>query len=248
MTRLPLAARLPTALLLGARLPTALLLGALALTACAAPSPAAPPAAGGITARGAGTVTATPDVVTVTLGVQTEGGTAREALDANTGAATALLDVLRGAGVDPADLRTSDLSVYPSYGDDGRRIVGYQVTNRVEAVLRDLAGAGALIDAAAGAVGDAIRVDGLVFSVDDDSAARAAARGDAVRRAVAQAREMAEAAGVALGPLLSVTEVPAPGAPQPFPAADAAALQAAVPLQPGSQEVEVAVDVVHAIG
>lgn len=237
MTRLPLAARLPSALLLGA----------LALTACAAPSPAAPSAAGGITARGTGTVTATPDVVTVTLGVQTEAGTAREALDANTGAATALLDVLRGAGVDPADLRTSDLSVYPSYGDDGRRITGYQVTNRVEAVLRDLAGAGALIDAAAGAVGDAIRVDGLVFSVDDDSAARATARGDAVRRAVAQAREMAEAAGVALGPLLSVTEVPAPGAPQPFAAADAA-LQSAVPLQPGSQEVEVAVDVVHAIG
>lgn len=228
MTRLPLAA---------------LLLGALALTACAAPSPVA--AAGGITARGTGTVTATPDVVTVTLGVQTGGSSAREALDANTGAATALLDVLRGAGVDPADLRTIDLSVNPSYADDGRRITGYQVTNRVEAVLRDLAGAGALIDAAAGAVGDAVRVDGLAFSVDDDSAARAAARGDAVRRAVAQARGMAEAAGVALGPLLSVTEVPAPGAPQPF--ADAAA-QAAVPLQPGSQEVEVAVDVVHAIG
>ena len=236
MTRLPLAALLPSALLLGA----------LALTACAAPSPTAP--TGGITARGTGTVTATPDVVTVTLGVQTEGSSAREALDANTGAATALLDVLRGAGVDPADLRTSDLSVYPSYGDDGRRITGYQVTNRVEAVLRDLAGAGALIDAAAGAVGDAIRVDGLTFSVDDDSTARAAARGDAVRRAVAQAREMAEAAGVALGPLLSVTEVPAPGAPQPFGALDAAAAQAPVPLQPGSQEVEVAVDVVHAIG
>lgn len=229
MTRLPLAA---------------LLLGALALTACAAPA-AAP--AGGITARGTGTVTATPDVVTVTLGVQTQGSSAREALDANTGAATALLDVLRGAGVDPADLRTSELSVYPSYGDDGRRITGYQVTDRVEAVLRDLAGAGALIDAAAGAVGDAVRVDGLVFSVDDDSAARATARGDAVRRAVAQAREMAGAAGVALGPLLSVTEVPAPGTPQPFAAADAA-LRSAVPLQPGTQEIEVAVDVVHAIG
>ena len=233
MTRLPLAA---------------LLLGALALTACAAPSPAAPAATGGITARGTGTVTATPDVVTVTLGVQTDGSSAREALDANTGAATALLDVLRGAGVDPADLRTSDLSVYPSYGDDGRRITGYQVTNRVEAVLRDLAGAGALIDAAAGAVGDAVRVDGLAFSVDDDSAARATARGDAVRRAVAQAQEMAEAAGVALGPLLSVTELPTTPAPQPFAAAADAALQAAVPLQPGTQDIEVAVDVVHAIG
>jgi uncharacterized protein YggE len=233
MTRLPLAA--------------ALLLGTLALTACAAPAtPAAP--VPGITARGIGTVAATPDVVTVTLGVQNEAGSAAEALDANSRAATGVLDVLRGAGVDPADLRTSGLAVLPTYADDGRRITGYQVTNRVTAVLRDVAGAGALIDAAAGAAGDAIRVDGLTFSVDDDSAARAAARGDAVRRAVAQAAEMADAAGVSLGPIQSITEVPATTPPpQPY-AADAAQAALAVPLEPGMQDVEVVVEVVHAIG
>lgn len=226
-----------------------LLLAALALTACAAPATAGPAApAPGITARGTGTVTAAPDVVTVTLGVQTEAGTAREALDANNRAAATLLDVLRGAGVAQDDLRTSGLAVDPVYGDDGRRITGYRVTNRVTALLRDLAGAGALIDAAAGAVGDAIRVDGVEFSLDDDSAARAQARGDAVRRAIAQAEEMAEAAGVGLGPILSITEVPAAAPPpRPYAAEALDSPAAAVPLAPGTQEIEVAVEVVHQI-
>lgn len=236
MTRLPLAA--------------ALLLGTLVLAGCAAPAPAAtgsPAPVAGLTARGTGTVSATPDVVTVSLGVQTRGETATGALDANSAAATALLDVLRGAGVAPEDLRTSDLAVFPTTSEDGRRITGYEVTNRVTATLRDLAGAGALIDAAAGAMGDAIRVEGLTFSVDDDSAARAAARGDAVRRAVAQAEEMADAAGVSLGPILSITEVAGAAPPSPF-AADAAREALAVPLQPGTQDVEVVVEVVHALG
>jgi len=89
-------------------------------------------------------------------------------------------------------------------------------------------------------------VEGLTFSVDDDSEARAAARGDAVRRAVAQAEEMADAAGVSLGPILSITEVAGAAPPQPF-AADAAREALAVPLQPGTQDVEVVVEVVHAL-
>lgn len=41
-----------------------------------------------------------------------------------------------------------------------------------------------------------MRVEQLEFSIDDDSAVRAQARADAVRRAVDQAEEMAEAVEV----------------------------------------------------
>lgn len=233
----------------------AALLGALAavlVTGCAAPAVAAPGPADRpvITTRGTGTASAAPDTVTVTLGVQTLGGTASEALAANTAAAAAVQDVLRGAGVAPEDLRTSQLSVYPSYSDDGRRISGYQVDNRVTAVLRDVAGAGALIDAAAGAAGDAIRVDGLEFGLDDDGEARRQARADAVGRAITQAQELAAAAGVGLSGIVSITEVPVAAGPQPLPYAMDARSEAAaapVPLQPGAQDVEVVVEVVHAL-
>jgi hypothetical protein len=240
MTRSPLAAGLLGAL-------AAVLLAGCSAPAVAAPGPVDRPV---ITTRGTGTASAAADIVTVTLGVDTLGATASEALAANNASATAVQEVLLGAGVATEDLRTTGLNIYPSFSDDGRTVTGYQVGNRVTAVLRDLAGAGALIDAAAAAAGDAIRVDGLVFGLDDDGPARTQARADAVTQAIAQARELADAAGVGLSGIVSITEVPVEG-PQPLPyALEAASADAAgpVPLQPGAQDVEVVVEVVHALG
>lgn len=220
-------------------------LAALALTGCAAPAPAGSAPVPGISARGVGTVTGTPDTLTVELGVSARGPAAVGALQDNTAQATALIDVLRGSGVAEQDLRTSGLSIYPTYSDSGR-VTGYEVTNQVTATLRDLAGAGALIDAAAQAAGDAVRVQQITFSLDDDAEQRAAARADAVRRAEAQIAGMADAAGVSAGGLLSITELPAGSEPQPF-AADAAEARS-VPLLPGTQEISVTVEVVRAVG
>lgn len=230
----------------------------LALAGCAAPTPTAGPAGSapvpGISARGVGTVTGTPDTLTVVLGVSTRGPAAVGALEDNNAQATALIEVLRGSGVGEEDLRTSGLSIYPTYSDTGR-VTGYEVSNQVTATLRDLtgegdgAGAGALIDAAAQAAGDAVRVQQISFSLDDDAEQRAAARADAVRRAEAQIAEMAEAAGVSPGGLLSITELPADAPPQPYAEGAAFAQDAAsVPLLPGTQEISVSVEVVRAVG
>lgn len=231
--------RLPLPLLL-----TVVLAGA-ALTGCsaAAAPPADPP---GITARAVGTVKGAPDLLTVVLGVETRDPKAQGALDANTQKVTALLAALKGGGVATADLQTSQLSINPTYAQNGR-IDGYDVTNLVTATLRDLAGAGALVDAAAAAAGDAVRVQRLSFSIDDDSAARATARAAAVRQAQSQAKQMAEAAGVTLGSLRSITEIPAATAFGGPTAAGAAAASAPVPIEPGTQELSVTVEVVYAV-
>jgi uncharacterized protein YggE len=224
-----------------------LALAALALTGCtsataASPGPAEPP---GITARATGTVVAAPDTATVVLGVQTRDRTATAALTANSESAAAVIGVLEGAGVAPADIRTSQLAVYPTTAPESGRITGYEVSNQVTATLRDVAAAGAVIDQAAAAAGDAIRVQQIEFSVADESAARAEARADAVRRALAQARQLAEAAGVGLGPVRSIVEL-AGEPPVPY-RAEADLARAAVPLQPGTQELAVTVEVVHGI-
>ncbi|HEX4249909.1 MAG TPA: SIMPL domain-containing protein [Pseudonocardia sp.] len=229
-----------------------LALGALTLTACASGSS---PAAGtggadvpGITARGVGTITGTPDIVTVVLGVQTQGPSAQGALDANTRQATALINMLKSKGVADADLQTSELSVNPSYNPSNGQISGYEVTNQVTATLHNVAGAGAIIDAAGDAAGDAVRVQQLSFSIDDDSALRAKARADAVKQAQTQARQLADAAGVRLGKVRSITE--AAGGPPPSPlykqSMDAAGA-APVPIQPGSQQLSVSVEIVYDI-
>jgi uncharacterized protein YggE len=66
-----------------------------------------------------------------------------------------------------------------------------------------------------------------------------------VRRALAQAQQLADAAGVGLGPVRSIVEL-AGEPPVPY-RADADLAQAAVPLRPGTQELAVTVEVVHEI-
>jgi hypothetical protein len=187
-------------------------------------------------------------VVTVVLGVQTQGPSAKGALDANTQQATALINMLKSRGVAEADLQTSQLSVDPSYNPANGRISGYQVTNQVTATLHNVGAAGAIIDAAGEAAGDAVRVQQLSFSIDDDSALRAKARADAVKQAQAQARQLADAAGVRLGRIRSISESPAAPPPNPMyrQSMDAAA-GAPVPIQPGAQTLNVSVDIVYDI-
>jgi uncharacterized protein YggE len=219
----------------------------LALSGCstAAATPPGSPAPPAITARATGTVVAAPDTATVVLGVETRDRSATAALGANSDRAGAVIGVLQGAGVAPADIRTSRLTVYPTTAPETGRITGYEVSNQVTATLHDIAAAGALIDQAAAAAGDAIRVQTIQFSIADESAARAEARADAVRRALTQARQLADAAGVGLGPVRSIVEVA--GEPPVAYKAEADRAVQAVPLQPGTQELSVTVEVVHDI-
>lgn len=234
--------------LLGTPLLATSLLAVLLLAGCSsppAPAPTTPPP--GLTARGVGTVNSTPDRLTVVLGVQNRGRAAQETLDANSRLATATIDALRAAGVADADLRTSQLSVSPTQDPTTGRVTGYEVNNMLTATLRDIGRAGSVIDAAGAAAGDAVRVQQLEFSVADDAAPRAQARADAVRTAQEQARQLADAAGVTLGAVRSITEIPTdPGNPYERDAKSAA--QAAVPILPGTQELQVAVEIVYDLG
>jgi uncharacterized protein len=226
-------------------------LAAMTLAGCAQPSgPTGAVEPPRISARGVGTVTSTPNLLSIVIGVQTRGSSAQEALQANSGLATSTIAALKGAGVADADLRTSQLSVSPTYDPTNGRITGYEVSNQVTATLRgiDQGGAdraGAVIDAAGAAAGDAIRVQQLQFSLADDSAPRARARADAVRKAGEQARQLAEAAGVTLGPIRSINESMS-NPPVPY-ERDAAAQAASVPIQPGTQELTVDVEIVYEI-
>lgn len=201
----------------------------------------------GISTQGTGKVTGTPDTVTVVLGVETQGAEANVALAENAQRASSLIETLKGKGVEAQDIATSNLSVQPVFAPGGSAITGYQVTNQVTATVRDVSQAGGLIDAAAGASGDAIRVQQTSFSIADDSELRAQARARAVQQAQDQAGQIAAAAGVSLGEVRSITEVPA-GTPGPSPQAGTMFDRVpSTPIEPGSQELSVSVEVVYEI-
>jgi uncharacterized protein YggE len=129
------------------------------------------------------------------------------------------------------------------------QIDGYTVDDEVVAKLRQLDSAGQVIDDAAAAAGNDIRLDSIAYSLDDDSALLTAARVDAVREAGARARAMAAAAGVSVGAVQTITDLSQPGV-EPVPTdvqASAAGATALPPLQAGTEQVTVDVSVVFAI-
>jgi uncharacterized protein YggE len=200
-----------------------------------------------IVVKAVGKVSGTPDTVTIQIGVQTTASTAGAALDANNAKANAVISMLKQKGVADADLQTSGLSISPTYSDNGNSITGYQVTNSLTVTLHGIDKAGPIIDAAQSAAGDAIRIDQLSFSIDDSSSLRTSARNDAVKQATASAKQLAAAAGVQLGQVVSITEDPDDGTVTPMYAAADSAAAGSVPIQAGSQDLTVTVQMVFAI-
>lgn len=202
----------------------------------------------GITVTGTGNATGTPDELQLSLSVNTQASSAGAALDAANRDMRQVRDSLRAHGVADADLQTSGLSVQASYGQQGN-ITGYQVTESLTAVLRDLARAGETITAASTAAGNAIRIDGVSLNLSDsNSSLLASARASAMADAKTRATQYANAAGRTLGQVLAISEVTTPQqVPQSY-ASAASASAAPVPISPGKQQVSVTVTVTYALG
>ena len=102
---------------------------------------------------------------------------------------------------------------------------------------------------AGSAGGDAARLSGLWFRIDDDSTLLADARRKAFDDAKAKAELYADAAGRGLGRVVSVTETVG-GAEQPVPTDSyyAAAKARDVAIQPGQQELSVTTTVEWSFG
>jgi uncharacterized protein len=198
----------------------------------------------GVLVSGTGFVMGRPDVLTVQLGVETRGPTVDKALDLANQAQSRLRDAFTKGGISERDLQTSGLSIYPQYAKDGRRISGYQISEQLTVKLRDLTRAGALISQAANAGGDATRISGLSFDIEDDSALLAQARRKAFDEAKAKAELYAQASGRGLGRVVSVNEsVAVPDFGRSASAFSAAAVAGKVPILPGEQRVSVTASV-----
>jgi uncharacterized protein len=227
----------------------ALLAVGVAAVAAAAVAPAAPvraaaPEDAGVDVQGVGTATGTPDVLHVTVGVAADGATVSDALDAANAAAGKVLDALRTAGVAEADVQTQNVHVFPRYDGDGQDITGYSAGQDVAVTLRDLGRAGATISDVVAAGGDAARLQGVAYDLDDDAVLRAKARELAYADARATAEQYAKLAGRELGDVVLVREQVAPSGPMPMGAADSAMSTAsAVPIAPGTTRITVTAQV-----
>jgi hypothetical protein len=130
----------------------------------------------------------------------------------------------------------------PARRDEPPRIVGYQVTNIAQVTVRKLADAGPILDAAVGAGANSVR--GIRFTLADPDKAQGQARAQAVADALAKTRQLASAAGVRLGPVLSIRETTIS---QPIPMRAMSVRADATPIEPGQLDVVVSVELRQAI-
>jgi uncharacterized protein YggE len=189
---------------------------------------------------GTGQVLGMPDMLRADFGAEARGASVDEALRSANGALARIRDALVKAGVDRADMQTADVEIFPRY-KRGSGISGYQVNHQLTVKIRQLDKAGATLSAAVDAGGNAARLSGVSFAIEDDSALLAEARKKAFNDAKAKAELYGQQAGRPLGQVVSVTETVREA--RPYPSAESAVLASAVPLEPGRQRLAVTVTV-----
>lgn len=163
-----------------------------------------------LTVVGQGSVSLTPDVAQIQLGVEVSGASAKQASADAAKAMDAILAALAKQGIAKKDIQTSNYSIFVdrsgfSSKDQPAVEVTYRVNNMVTATIRKLDRVSAVLEAVIDA--GANNVYGVSFSVDNPDAAMGEARQKAATDARARAEELAALHGVTLGEVISVSEV-----------------------------------------
>ncbi|MQY80876.1 MAG: DUF541 domain-containing protein [Dehalococcoidia bacterium] len=208
----------------------------------------------GIWVTGEGKVGVVPDVAILSLGVEAQADSVAEAQRQAATAMTTVVAELDRFGVAEKDIKTQYFSIYPVRRwseKDGREIlIGYRVTNTVTTKVRRIEDTGAIIDAAASAGGDYIRINNISFTVDDPSAYYEEARELAMADAKTKAKQLADSGDIKLGKPVYISESRAsvPVVREFYGEAAMPTMAAPpTPISPGETEIRLSVQVVYSI-
>lgn len=204
-----------------------------------------------ISVTGEGRVDLVPDVALVSLGMTSTGATALEAMTSNSAQMEKLLAALAAEGIAPGDVQTGGLSLSPQYDGQGRvnaegtpLVTGFIASNMVNLRVREVKELGALIGLALTEGSNTL--NGISFTLADPRPEEDEARRLAVADAKARAEVLAEAAGLALGPVQSISEFTASG--PIFAAFDKASGESmTVPIAEGEVSVRMSVSVTYSV-
>ncbi len=179
-------------------------------------------------------VQAAPDIAGIGAGVVTQAAEAQAALAANSEKMVRVIAALKKAGVADRDIQTSGLNLQPQFRYEQNQppvLTGFQASNRVQVTLRDLKAAGRVIDTLVKE--GANQIDGPDFRVAAPEPLLDKARAEAVARARARAELYAQAAGLRVVRITSISEGFEQRPPMPMPRMVAAEAAAAPPVSPG---------------
>ena len=214
----------------------------------AAPAHAPPPAVFALSAEGE--VSVAPDIAVLQMGVAAQAPTAAEAVRLNRERMNTAVAALKASGVAPKDIQTSGFSLGAQYAyENGKppRLTGYQASNSVSATVRDIARAGAVIDAVTAS--GANQVNGISFDISDRRKAEDEARRLAVKALQDKAELYAAATGLHVVRLSSLSEGGGYAPPPPMAMRVYAMAKAAAPaptdVEPGELKVRISISATY---
>lgn len=149
-----------------------------------------------------------PDIAYLSVGVQTDARTAKQAMDENAQRMNGVFAALEEVGVETSDMQTSNFSLQPRYDYSSRgespRLTGYAASNQLTVKVRDLVKLGTTMDALVNSGGNTF--SGLRFALEDASEAQDEARRLAMKNAIERAELYADAAGYRIARIVSISE------------------------------------------
>lgn len=202
-----------------------------------------------VTVVGSGTVSGTPDTLRADIGIEATGADVSAALDEANTRVRAVTDAVAGAGVPRTDIQTQQVTLSPQYASpvpgSAGQITGYQATNTIRVIIRDLPKASGVLKAAVDAGGNNTRISNVSFAIDDNSNLMSRAREAAFTDARTRAEQYATLADDSLGRVITIKETTS-GDEQPAPYQRDVA-SSPVPLEPGQQRLTFSVTVTYAL-
>jgi uncharacterized protein YggE len=174
------------------------------------------------TSNGEGKVTAVPDQATVDAGVTAQSATVADAQTKVNFATNKIIADLKKLGLSDKDIKTTDYSVNPNYGDSGtvngpiampmlppgggqQQIVSYTVTQNLEVKVKPIDKANKVVDAATADGANLVGNVNFTFSDTLSKSLQQQATQQAVNDAKDKAQTLAKASGITLGKVVNVT-------------------------------------------
>jgi len=191
-----------------------------------------------------------PDIARLSTGVVTQAGDANTALRNNAREMDKVLAALKSAGIAERDIQTSGISLYPQYRHprgEAPSITGYQAANTVSIKVREIARLGAVLDALVAS--GANQINGPSFAIDEPEPVYDRARLAALDKARTRAALYADALGMKVGRIISISEGGSPSQPPGLRMMAAMAQdEASTPIAPGESTLRARVTVVFELG
>ena len=170
-----------------------------------------------ITVTGRGEAIQRPDVARVVLaassGVQSD---ADQAMQTMTKQINQAVDAIKAENIKEDDIKTTGLTVYPTYDyADGRQTLrGFEAREEITVTIRDMSKVGTIIGLAT--TQGINQIGGVSFEIDDQNAVQLTAKKSAINDARQQAEELADELGVRLGKVKNFNANMNMPAPQPL--------------------------------